>query len=478
MRRLTGPRLALLAVMLLAACATPVRTAPAPTSADTPPDWSVPLAGPDDGPDRATSLVAWWGRFEDPLLSGLIGDALTANTSILSARAAIAQARALRDLAAAALSPGLTASASARRQTQGLGNDRASATNSFQAGVDGSWTLDVYGGNASALSASEAAVWSRIANLGDIQTQVAAEVAAGYITVRAAQTRMEITRSNLASQSGTARIARWRRAAGLASAIETEQATAAVEQTRASLPPLQSAIETAAHGLAILTGRTPAALNTTLLVPGPVPQDRALFTLAIPAETLRQRADVRAAEYAVLEAMGRLGQADAATRPSFALGGSLGLSSISLGTLLQGESVLGSLFGTVSLPVFDGGASRARVGVQEAVLEQARLAHRATILRALGDVENALVALRDDRARLVSLRAAVASAGRAAELARMRYRSGLVDFQVVLETERTVLATEDAAAGTEAAISSDQITLYKALGGGWTGDPELPEGRP
>lgn len=321
-------------------------------------------------------------------------------------------------------------------------------------------------------------MWSRIANLGDMQTQIAAEVASGYITVRAAQARLAVTRRNLQSQSATAQIARWRRMAGLASAIETEQASAAVEQTRASLPPLQTAIETAAHGLAILTGRPPAALNPILLAPRALPQDRALFTLAIPAETLRQRADVRVAEYGVLEAMGRLGQADAATRPSFALGGSLGLSSLTLGSLFKGASVLSTLFGSVSLPVFDGGASKARVGAQEAGLELARLAHRAAILRALGDVENALVALRDDRARLVSLRAAAGSANRAAELARVRYRAGLVDFQVVLETQRTLLATEDATASAQAAIGTDQISLYKALGGGWTAQPELPAGAP
>jgi outer membrane protein, multidrug efflux system len=468
------PAILFVALLVLGACATPRRTAPVTTSADVPAVWSVPQLAAVDGQSRATSLVAWWGRFDDPVLTGLIGDAMSANTSILSARAAITQARALRDVAAAALQPALVASTSARRQTQGLGNGTASAANSFQAGVDGSWTLDVYGGNASALSASQAAVWSRIATLGDIQTQIAAETASGYIVVRAAQARIAITRANLASQSDTAQIARWRRMAGLASAIETEQADALVEQTRASIPPLQTAIETAAHGLAILTDRPPAALNPILLAPRAVPQDRALFTLAIPAETLRQRADVRTAEYGVLEAMGRLGQADAATRPGFSLGGSVGLSSLRLGNLLDGQSVLSSLFGTITLPVFDGGASRAQVGAQEAALEQARLAHRAAILRALGDVENALVALRDDTARLVALRAAAGSAARAADLARLRYRAGLVDFQVVLETGRTVLATQDATASAQAAISTGQVTLYKALGGGWTAGPDLP----
>lgn len=468
MRRLLALCLSALA---LSGCAPSRRAAPDSSVADAPKAWSVTSAAVDDE-TRATSLAVWWRRFDDPILTGLIEDALAANTSILSARAAITQARALRDGAAAGLLPALTAGASAERRTQGLGNDSASASNSFRAGVDGSWTLDVYGGGASALSASEAAVWSRIANLGDLQTQVAAEAAAGYITVRAAQARLAITQRNLVSQSNTARITQWRRLAGLASAIETEQATAAVEQTRASLPPLQTSIETAAHGLAILTSRPPAALNAILLAPGPVPADTAVFTLAIPSETLRQRADVRAAEYAILEAMGRLAQADAETRPSFSLGGSLSLASTTLGSLLRGSSVLGSLFGSVSLPLFDGGAAKARVGAREADLEQARAAYRSAVLRALGDVEDALVALRDDRARQTSLQTAAGSASRAAELARVRHRAGLVDFQVVLETQRTALATEDAAASAQAAISADQVRLYKALGGGWSAQPE------
>jgi outer membrane protein TolC len=189
--------------------------------------------------------------------------------------------------------------------------------------------------------------------------------------------------------------------------------------------------------------------------------------LSLPAEMLRQRADVRAAEYRVAAALAQVGQAQAQRWPSFALGGSLGLSAISLAALTNGASVLSSLVASVSVPVFDGGAARAQVRVQQAALEQAQLAYRAAVLGALNDVESALVALDNDRLRLASLRVAADAASRAALLARQRYSSGLVDFQTVLETQRNQLATQDGVVSASAAVSSDQVRLFTALGGGW-----------
>lgn len=463
----------------LAGCASTHRPMLPPVVADVPSIWSVPasIGIPSRQP---TSLVGWWTRFNDPTLTALINDALLANTSIQIAQSAITQARALRDVTAASLGPSLQGSASARRDTQGIASNNRSATTGYSAGVNGNWALDVYGGRQSALSAADAATWARTADLGDMQVQVAAELGLNYIALRAAQARLRVARQNVASQSNTRQIADWRRQAGLASAIETEQARYSVEQTRASIPPLETAIEKAAHAISVLSGRPPASLITSLLVPNIVPQASPNLIIALPAETLRQRADVRASEYAILQAMGRLGQSDAATKPSFSLGGSLSFSSRNLGTLLNGSSILSSIFGTLNLPIFDGGASKSQVSADEAALEQSRQSYRATILKALLDVEDALVILRDDKQRLEALTQASLSASRAGNLARVQYRGGLIDFQVVLETQRAELLTQDNVASARASISSDQINLYKALGGGWvapaTLPPQLPAG--
>jgi outer membrane protein TolC len=185
---------------------------------------------------------------------------------------------------------------------------------------------------------------------------------------------------------------------------------------------------------------------------------------------LRQRSDVRAAEYQVQAAVARVAQADAARAPSFKLGGSLGLNALTLGALTDGASLAAAVLAGVTWPVFDGGVARAQVRGQQAALAQANSAYQATVLTALTDVEDALVVLRGDRARLALLQSAAASANAAAQLASQRYGSGLVDFQTVLETQRIRLGSQDSVAVTLAAVSADHVRLYKALGGGWQQD--------
>jgi outer membrane protein TolC len=203
-----------------------------------------------------------------------------------------------------------------------------------------------------------------------------------------------------------------------------------------------------------------------------MPQVSDDLALSIPAETLRQRPDVRAAEHQVTAAQARLSQADATRLPNFALSGSLGLNAATIGSLTGSGAVVSTLLAGVSLPVFDGGALRAQVRVQQAALDQAHLAYEATVLAALTDVEDALVALRGDRERLLSLQQASEAASNAALMARQRYGSGLVDFQTVLDTQRSQLTTQDSVAIASADVSSDHVRLYKVLGGGWRPDSE------
>jgi outer membrane protein TolC len=161
-------------------------------------------------------------------------------------------------------------------------------------------------------------------------------------------------------------------------------------------------------------------------------------------------------------------QADAARYPSFKISGALGLRAMTLGGLTNGASAVNALIGSISVPLFDGGAIQAQVRSQEATLEQARVTYQATVLTALKDVEDALVSLQGDRERLARLQAAADAASNAEWLARQRYGSGLIDFRTVLETKRTLLNTQDGVESTRASLSTDHVRLYKALGGGWT----------
>ena len=396
-------------------------------------------------------------------MSQLVTQALQANTSIRSAQAALQQARALRDVRIASAGPGLTLSGSAGRSQ----TEFSDATNSFKAGLDASWEIDIFGANRSNINASEADTQVAVASLRDIQVSIAAEVALAYIQLRGYQAQLAIAQSNLSSQKETLQITQWRAQAGLVTSLEVEQAQTAVAQTAAQVPALQTSLAQNRHSLAVLTGQRPLDLDNMLTPSLPIPSAPAELAKPIPANTLRQRADVRAAEHRISAALARVDAADAARYPSFNLGGSLSLSALTLAGLANGATLAGSLLGSVSVPLFDGGAAKNQVLAQEAALEQARAAYQATVLTALKEVEDALVTLKNDRERLSLQQLAARSAANADLLAQNRYASGLIDFQTVLQTQRTLLSTQDSVASLQASISADQVRLVKALGGGW-----------
>lgn len=436
------------------------------TAVAVPAAWSAAPAS-----SAAAPLARWWLRFDDPLLVDLIGEALVANTSVRSAFAALAQSRALSDVQAAGLLPRLTGQASAQRSKNGDGRGTTVVGNTFRAGFDASWEPDVFGGQQSSLAASNAEVQASLASLGDMQVSIAAEVALNYLQLRGLQARLVVANASLQNQLETLQITQWRNQAGLVTAIEVEQASADAAQTRAQISQLSTAAAQAQNRIAVLTGKAPPDLQTRLLPgllqTGSVQTPPDSLTLAFPRETLRQRPDVQAAEAKVNAAFYRLAQADALRYPQFQLGGSLGLSATTLASLTHGSSLVAALLGSMAAPLFDGGAARSQVLAQRAVLVQAGAMYDAAVLTALKDVEDALTALANDRVRFQSLQTAANSAQTAAVLANQRYRSGLVDFQVVLLTQRAAFTTQDALASVASDLNTDHVRLYKALGGGW-----------
>ena len=460
--RATAPWL-MAASLALGGCASLTSPDNAPPTAAVPTAWSSD-ARPAAPVQTPTDLAQWWQRFNDPQLSALVAQALQANTDVLSAQAALRQARAQREASAAGLYPNLGASAGGQRNTTG-GN---LASNSYSTSLDASWEPDVFGATRSGVKAADADVRAATASLASVQVSMAAEVAVTYIEARSLQARLAIARSNLDSLNETLQITRWRVQAGLTTSLDVEQAVAASEQTQAAIIALEISLTQTLHALAVLTGQAPGALKASLATPVPVPQPGGALALALPAETLRQRPDVRAAEESINAALSRVAQADAARYPSFKISGALGLRAMTLGGLTNGASAVNALIGSVSVPLFDGGAIQAQVRSQEASLEQARVSYQATVLTALKDVEDALASLQGNRERLARLQAATDAAANAELLARQRYGSGLIDFRTVLETKRTLLNTQDGVESTRASLSADHVRLYKALGGGWT----------
>ncbi len=449
---------------LLVGCAAP--TAPSLSVPEVPATWNaanVAAGTAGSGPD-ATRLSAWWERFADPAMGPLIQQALAGSTDIAGATARLRQARAQRDISASAGWPSVGSSASSQVS---VAEGRSSARHAAL-GLDASWEPDLWGGTAAAAAASDFNLRASTATLAQTRLAIAAETALQLLQWRGTQARLQIARENLASQQRTLQIAQWRLEAGLVSNLDVEQARAAVAQTEAQIPALRQTAEQTLHTLAVLTGQPPGRLT---IADGPVPSAPPGLSLALPAEVLRQRPDVQAAEARVRAAAQGVRQSQADRLPSLKLGGSIGLSALSLAALGSGAGVA-SLAASISLPVFDAGRGAALVEAQRGAFDEATAAYRAAVLAALQDVEDTLVALQATQDQIGSQQRALAAARAAAALSEQRYAGGLIDFTTVLQNQRTRLSADDALAVSRTSLNTLHVRLYKALGGGWL--PEEP----
>jgi len=415
-------------------------------------------------PTVVRDLSYWWRQMGDPVLDELIERALTSAPDMRTAQARLKQVRAGRDLAVAGLFPSLAASASAMRTKTGTA-----------AGVDASWEPSIFGGQRDAALGAEADLAASVAMLESTRVSLAGEVALEYVTLRTYQQRLAIARANTASQAETLQITDWKQQAGLVTSLDVEQARTNLEQSRASIPSLEVGRAEAEHRLAVLTGQPPGSLRERLQEIKPLPAPPNEVAVGIPADTIRQRPDVRAAEWTLRGEIARSAEQRAARYPSFTLSGSWGWQAFSTAALGGSDTLVRSLVGSMAATLFDGGRISARIEAQNGVAEQALVAYEASILTALEDVENALVSYAAGRERLDTRRRAAESARNAALLARTLYEAGSVDFQKVLDTDRTRLTAEDGLASAEGDLLAAVIKLYKALGGGWRAGGETTD---
>ncbi|MDD5390564.1 MAG: efflux transporter outer membrane subunit [Gallionellaceae bacterium] len=431
------------------------------------PDLPVPAVWSGTAAQPAEDIAEWWKRLHDPVLDQLVAQALAASPDLKIAQARLREARARRALAGAETSPSVTASASASRSKSSRNTSSGATRDLFSAGFDASWEPDVFGAIRRGVEAAEADLQASGANLDNTRVSLVAEVARNYVELRGAQARLGIARANLASQSETLQLTDWRAQAGLSGSLEVEQARTNREQTRAQIPSLETSLAQAEHQIALLLGQAPASLHAQLAPVAALPQVADALAVGIPADTLRRRPDVRAAERKLAAETARIGVAEAARYPNFQLSGSIGLDALNAGGLFSGAALGHSLLASVAGTLFDGGRLRQRVAIQNAVQEQALANYENTLLTALREVEDALVALANSRQRQDALGSAATAARNAALLARQRYGSGLIDFLTVLDSERSLRSVEDNLASADTARVTALIQLYKALGGGW-----------
>jgi NodT family efflux transporter outer membrane factor (OMF) lipoprotein len=443
-------------VLAAAACATPP-TAPANAGIAVPDRWAETDSAP-----LASDVAAYWTQLGDPLLTQLVEQALADNLDLAQSAARLEQARAQLAAARAGFFPQLSASAGANKDV----GDFAQKKLGFNAGLDASWEADLFGQISGNVAASRADLAAAGYSLADLQRVIAGQVALTTIQARATALQLTIARDTLRYQDDNLQIARWRVQAGLVSSLDVEQARGQRAQTAASIPLLESNLAASANALSTLIGEPPGRVLALLQGSETMPMPPVAEGIGAPAEVLRRRPDVRAAEQTLIGNSARVGVARAQLLPLLRLTGNLGTSSVGIGSLF--DVITGGVFATVSQLLFDGGRTRAQVRSAEAAAQGSLAAWRQQILGALEEVESAAVDLKSARERVVIQNEALDAANNAALLARSQYQAGLTDFRDLLTSENQLLSARNAVVSAEADRASAFVRLTQALGGGWS----------
>jgi NodT family efflux transporter outer membrane factor (OMF) lipoprotein len=435
-----------------------------PVTPDAPPAWHSGLAaGLGAGEVDSEALSHWWMVLKDPQLETLETKAVTGNLVLKTALSRVREARALRGIRRAERFPLVDTSASATKsRSVNFGEDER-----YAAGIDAGWELDIFGGLRRQEEAAEADLEASRADLRDVLVSLTAEVGLNYIEVRTLQARLSAARENLSAQQKTYDLNASRYQAGLIDELAVRQSLYNLERTRSRIPPLETQLAAAMNRLAVLLGEKPGALEDGLTAAKPIPTVPVSIAVGVPADALRRRPDIRRAERELAAQTARIGVATADLYPKFRLDGSIGLESLTLEHLPEWASRIFSIGPSASWNLFDAGAIRRNIEVQNARQEQALFAYQTAVLNALEEVENSLMAFARQKDRLEALTRATEAAQQAARVARDRYGAGLVDFSNVLDAQQALLSLQDEEAQSRGAVTAELIRLYKALGGGW-----------
>jgi multidrug efflux system outer membrane protein len=428
-------------------------------------------AAPEAVSTQAAPAAAWWSVFEDPVLDGLVQRSLEGNLDLKAAQARVRQARAIFKDARMDLLPRVTSVATYSRsdeQTPGFGSSRQ-LVEAADIGFDAAWEIDLFGRVRHGVDAARSEAGAADADARAARLTVMAEVARNYFELRGAQARLAVARENLGAQQETLRLTQVRFDVGRGDPVDVQSARARLHATEATVPELTAQEARARYRLAVLLGLRPGALDETLkplAAPGPALVKP--LPIGDAAQFLRRRPDVQAAEWRLRAETARTGVATADLFPRIRVTGFVGLLSGDVSKLFSHGSQAWAVAPQVTWPALDLGGAHARLKAQRARQDEILASYDQTVLTAVEDLENALTAYRQQQLRIVSLAQQVEASRGAADLARVRYKEGSVDFLVLLDAERTRLAAEDALTEAQTAVSTDIVALYKALGGGWS----------
>ena len=413
----------------------------------------------------------WWRLYDDPRLDQFVTQALEANTDLRVAAANLAQARAvLRETRAGrSIDTTINANGAYRRQSSaalGLPLDLPEGE-LYDAGLDVAYQLDLFGGIRRAVEASRADVEAVQAAYDLTRITVVAETVRAYTDACSAGRRLVVAQRSVEVQEQTFDLTRRLLEGGRGTALETNQAGALLEQTRAEIPTLEGLRQTALYRLAVLTGRPPAEFSrelasctSPLRLDSPIP-------VGDGAALLSRRPDVRAAERRLAAATARIGVATAELYPSISIGGSIGSTATAIGDLVSDSAFRYSIGPLISWSFPNMAVARSRIEQAEAGQQAALAEFDGTWLQALQETESALTVYARGLDRTRTLQRGTDQAREAARIARLRYEAGRESFQIVLDAERQLAVNEAALAQSEGQLSTDLVSLFLSLGGGW-----------
>ncbi len=419
-----------------------------------------------------STLAGWWRSFDDPLIGPYVEQALTANKDVGIALARLEEVRALRGQTRALLLPQLGSSASYTRYRLsesspsflGSGGSIPRSDETFDAGFDAAWEIDLFGGNRRRLEGSDARVEAIAASLDAVRLSVTAEVVRNIAELRGAQTRLRVATDNQALQRQTLELVEGRVKSGLSPELDVLTAKAQLEGTRSTVPQLEAAIRSIAYRLATLTGRAPENVVDELTKPRAIPATSMPIEAGARADVLRRRPDLRAAERQLAAANADVGAAVSELYPRFVLNGQFGWEALDPAGFGDSDNEASLLLGVVQLPLYAGGARKARIESARARLSVSLIEFEQAVLLALEESEGALVRYRKAQASKEHLELSATASAEAAVIARKLYESGLTDFLSVLDADRRRLEAEDALAQRATEEAVNLVAVYKALG--------------
>jgi NodT family efflux transporter outer membrane factor (OMF) lipoprotein len=426
---------------------------------------------------------AWWRAFNDSTLDHLVELAYQQNLPLQIAGLRIVEARAQLAVVTGRLYPQVqaaTASATAIGVSQNVVNIPNLPRNFgvYQIGFDAGWELDFWGKYRRGVEAEAATLLGSIASYDSALVSLTAEVARTYVVVRTFEVLIAQTEQNVRVQTEALEIAQSRFRNGATSELDPTQATTLLQSTQASIPQLRTELQQARNALSTLLGQPPGTIDALLAGAKEIPRAPERVFAGVPAEMLRRRPDIRTAELLAAAQCARIGVAKADLYPSFSILGTVGLQASTAPTvshnLFTPSALAYSVGPRINWPFLNYGRLTNGVRVEDARFQELLVSYRDTVLKAAQEVEDALTGFVNAEATAVFQQAAVVSAGRAMEIALAQYREGAVDYQRVLDAERSLLQQQNGVAQTNSSTVTNAIALYKALGGGW----ELRQGQP